>query len=37
LHDDIANSVAGVADLITLADRAQNTGFGIGIYGTVID
>ena len=36
-HDDLANAVAGAADLIVLADRAQNTGFGIGIYGTVID
>jgi hypothetical protein len=36
-RDDVANSVAGACDLITLAERAQNTGFGVGTYGTVIE
>jgi hypothetical protein len=34
-HDDVANAVAGAADLITLATRAENTGFGVGTYGSV--
>jgi hypothetical protein len=36
-HDDLANAVAGAADLIALAERRVATGSGVGIYGTVID
>ena len=36
-HDDLANAVAGAADLVVLAERQRSHGFGVGIYGTVID
>jgi hypothetical protein len=36
-HDDVANSVAWAANLIVLADRAQNTGSGVGIYSAYAD
>jgi hypothetical protein len=36
-HDDLANCVAGAADLISLAEQAVQRGGGVGIYGTVID
>ena len=36
-YDDLANAVAGAADLIALAERQRSHGFGVGIYGTVID
>jgi hypothetical protein len=36
-RDDCANALAGVADLIQLAERNMNTGFGVGTYGTVIE
>jgi hypothetical protein len=35
-HDDLANVVAGAANLIVLADRAQNTGSGFGTYGYIV-
>jgi hypothetical protein len=36
-HDDLANAVAGAADLIVLATRAMNTGCGVAVYGTVVE
>ena len=36
-HDDLANAVAGAADLIALAQRQLDTGGGVATYGTVID
>ena len=35
--DDMANALAGVANLIVLAERQQNTGAGVATYGTVIE
>jgi hypothetical protein len=35
-HDDLANVLAGAANLIVLADRAQNTGSGFGTYGYIV-
>jgi hypothetical protein len=32
-HDDLANAVAGAADLIALAHRRDATGSGVGTYG----
>jgi hypothetical protein len=36
-HDDLANCVAGAADLISLAEQAVQRGGGVGTYGTVIE
>ena len=36
-HDDLANAVAGAADLITLADRAIQTGGGMSTYSAFAD
>jgi hypothetical protein len=35
--DDVANCVAGAADLISLAEQAVQRGGGVGTYGTVIE
>jgi hypothetical protein len=36
-RDDVCNAVAGACDLIVLAERAQNTGSGGGVYGTFVE
>ena len=36
-HDDLANAVAGAADLIVLAERRSSQSGGVGVYGTVVE